>query len=354
MGWHNEDLKMLRALAGEVNQGGEKWHCLSRGGRMLLLIREGAPASALQLYQPQRAAARWVRNLLMLLRPVGGLKLLKSVFLAEKEAFPLAEIARETGTVPQAILLGNPSQAARRSLVLAYGEKGEPKVIKLGTHPEANAAVTCERDFLQRWGSVYSAMVSCEAGLSGKDWEGFVVPFLQGKKVGMDDKAEILQTLTTWADEDAIQSLNSFHQWAEISTAWPFHDLRDELEKIGFSLMLKPSLIHGDLAPWNVIRDASGELRVIDWEDGAAKGIGGWDWVHFVYQTVTLVDRKDPEQTAEQLFASLREPECQSYLKHLGWYENEQWLLMTYLSAEQPNDPQFRRQVLGHVRKYER
>ena len=48
---------------------------------------------------------------------------------------------------------------------------------------------------------------------------------------------------------------------------------------------------HGDCTPWNLLRDADGELRAIDWEYGTAEGLPYLDAVYFTLQVASLIYR---------------------------------------------------------------
>jgi hypothetical protein len=53
---------------------------------------------------------------------------------------------------------------------------------------------------------------------------------------------------------------------------------------------------HGDLVPWNVVRDATGRLTAVDWEYGCAEGFPGLDLAHYILQVAKLIYRWTPDR----------------------------------------------------------
>src|SRR5690606_34762344 len=62
---------------------------------------------------------------------------------------------------------------------------------------------------------------------------------------------------------------------------------------------------HGDLAPWNLIRGAGGEVRAIDWEYGSSAGFPHLDAVHYLLQVALLVKRLEASTAEERAAAYL-------------------------------------------------
>lgn len=350
-----DDDSMVKALFGGSVGSGGRWRCLARGGHLLLLVRDGAPGTALQLYQPQRTLARLFRGFLAIAWRAGAPRLLKTVMLDVHEGSPLSALKHETHMEPQAILLGNPEQGTRRALVLTSDPRGNSFVTKVGTHPKAVEAIRREQGFLTKIGGGYPAVLRCESALDGDSWAAFTVRNLRGKAVGIRDHAEILGILDKWLDKGGRKPLQEFSRWQEVVAGWTDSESLNQLRSAGRNICVTATLAHGDLAPWNLLRDERGGIFAIDWEDGDDCGIPGWDWVHFVYQVATLVDRKTASETAARLVSVVQSPESRTYLGKAGWTGSENWLLMTYLSAAQPSERSFRRDVLGHVmRLYKR
>lgn len=62
---------------------------------------------------------------------------------------------------------------------------------------------------------------------------------------------------------------------------------------------------HGDLTPWNVLRDADGALRAVDWEYGDLEGLPHLDLTHLLIQVSVLVYRWSPRKATEFAVACL-------------------------------------------------
>ena len=132
MSWNSDDLSLINALAGEGCEGTQQWRCLSRGGRMLLLIQDGAPQEVLKLYRPQRAVARLVQSLLTLTYPLGN-RFLRRLDLSGSGTSAMTKIECQTKMKIQAMLLGNAEQEERRVIMFLedsrWGASGGAKAI---------------------------------------------------------------------------------------------------------------------------------------------------------------------------------------------------------------------------------
>jgi hypothetical protein len=293
--------------------------------------------------------ARCVRILLNITYSLGGLRFLRRIDFALAEDSPLACLERQTGGEVHAILLGNPVQEARRSVALLTDKTGTQLVAKTGVNPAAREAVLREHEFINQWSERFSAMQRSSHFLEDDNWATFTVDFLDGKKVSVENSNEILDVLKGWVSVDHPQPLSSFSRWQEIVSKWSDTNTASDLLDAGDQILIRPSLVHNDFAPWNIIRNHQEVIKVIDWEEGETDGIPGWDWVHFIYQTATLVQRKTVVQTATYIENMLHKTESQEYLKLAGWQGYESWLLETYLAAEQSNDSGFRGEVLEFI-----
>mgnify|MGYP002479177151 CR=1 FL=1 len=73
---------------------------------------------------------------------------------------------------------------------------------------------------------------------------------------------------------------------------------------------------HGDFAPWNTLQ-ADGRLYLYDWEYALEEAPAGYDLIHFVVQTLWLVERHVPEEIARTIL-QYGEEEFQQVLKWLN------------------------------------
>jgi hypothetical protein len=62
---------------------------------------------------------------------------------------------------------------------------------------------------------------------------------------------------------------------------------------------------HGDLTPWNMLRDAGGALGAVDWEYGAVESLPYLDLSHYVLQVSALIQGQDPPVAMERAAAYL-------------------------------------------------
>lgn len=64
---------------------------------------------------------------------------------------------------------------------------------------------------------------------------------------------------------------------------------------------------HGDAAPWNALRTASGELCLFDWEYASVHGLWLFDRAYWILQTGRLIRRRTPGEAASDAVAHLSE-----------------------------------------------
>ena len=55
-------------------------------------------------------------------------------------------------------------------------------------------------------------------------------------------------------------------------------------------------LQHGDVAPWNMLREPGGKVKAVDWEYGTLQGMPLLDLAHYVLQTAALIYRWNPSR----------------------------------------------------------
>ena len=98
-------------------------------------------------------------------------------------------------------------------------------------------------------------------------------------------------------------------------------------------LELQPAMVHGDLAPWNVLRDGRGRPVIIDWENGRCPDVPCWDLVHFIFQQRVLVERVPAEALRERILRDLEAPVVAGLLRRAGWEGAGDLLLLSYLAG---------------------
>jgi hypothetical protein len=65
-------------------------------------------------------------------------------------------------------------------------------------------------------------------------------------------------------------------------------------------------LVHGDLAPWNLVRTADGTVAVLDFEYATWGSSPGFDLCHFLVQSGALLGRFSPAEVLDELDRCLR------------------------------------------------
>ncbi len=328
---HNEDAAFLASIIGPAGGSADPyWRFVIRQNRALLAFRDEKCALqyALALYQPQRPAAKLTKAFLHAGAPFGAARLLPSQSFSERPGHPIETISRQHTVSIPAILLGNPTQPQRRSLLLAEAPNGERSVFKLATHLLALQATRRESAFLARWGAAIPGIPPLLAESHAETWHAFSIPFLSGPAADAGSAAEIAQLLEKWLLPAAHRPASSFPEWRQLAEIAP------PLTGLGKTLHLRPSITHGDLAPWNLINDQKENLMAIDWENGASDGIPAWDIVHFFHQIGSLVKRLAPESLLEWLHHTLASESITNLLHSTGWNERRGALIASYIAKQ--------------------
>ncbi len=80
--------------------------------------------------------------------------------------------------------------------------------------------------------------------------------------------------------------------------------VRDEIDPL-LADLAELELIHGDLAPWNLVREADGRLVVLDFEHARWGSDPGFDLCHFLVQSGALLGAGSPEEVLADLGRSV-------------------------------------------------
>ena len=326
----SNDQLFLEALGGRL-ESGKGWKVLMRGGNVLLLMpaRASAMKAGASLYSPQRALAKLVTKALLKLPLLW--RVLPKVAWQWEEDSVLGRVLEKTGAPVAAVLLGNPTHEGRRALVLT--EERNPKVVKVGVGKVAARLVARERNFLEEASLKHGDIPKVQLACSGDDWEFFGVPFFQtGDEIGLP---ALLPMLQGWLEERRVP-MSSLPGWQLLMNS-KFPGAKDLAEKCR-EILLRPSLVHGDLAPWNLRRDDEGKLIPIDWEDGRESDVPCWDLVHFAFQRLALVDRKSSGEIKEDLKKLMAGGEFAQLIEESGWAGKENLLFTSYLVAMATED----------------
>lgn len=298
----------LRVLADFLECAGAKkgdYYLLVGRGRVLAALPRELEAfrRTLALYRPQNPAARlWVALIFLLSR-------------ARLQGWVLPSWtwsgAAHSSLPAPGVLLGNPSHSSSRCLFMLR-ESGKWVVGKF--YPGVVAPENLEREkILLQAALAQGGHTPAFLGLApmGKGWI-LRTDFLEavGRKPTW---AEAVSLLQAWllplpprppADFPMIASLPQ----TALSRLSAFPHLR-----------LRPSLRHGDFAPWNLLPCPNGGLKVVDWESGHREDVPGFDLVHYLLQEEFLVHRSAFPAAQGRILQRMHAPLAAEYLTASGW-----------------------------------
>lgn len=324
-----EDREFLEHFGGKLALG-KDWKVFHRHGRALLLIRANRSSvkSARKLYSPQRflaqLASRLVFNFPLFWR------LLPSFGWNLEPSSVLGTLIHRCGKEIDAILLGNPTQEARRLIVLTKGSA--PMVLKIGMGEPATSLVRQEANFISNEGEKAAEIPPLKFRSHGENWECFGIPYFEPGDATLKQICKILDRW--WSGE--IVSMKDLSSWSLLEESTnPYAPM---LRESCAELKLKPARLHGDLAPWNIRFSEENHLMMIDWEAGQNCDVPCWDLVHFLYQQYMLVERLEPEEVCAKVLKLLAQQPASSLLLKAGWAGQERLLFASYLIAMATED----------------
>lgn len=285
---------------------------LRRGGEPFLYLptRNRAAARALDLFPAQSWKARLAKVLLQVgfrfspLARGGG----QPFPLPRQNAF-LASLARMVGQpqgqIPEfAVLAGNPRAPGRRFVFLLFDTAGRPvAVVKAGCSERARTLIIQEAAILRECGGKVPGVPRLREEFVAGNAVAFATDFIAGNSPDGEARPELEALFMEWLDTVRKRRVCDLPVWQRLQEG--DDPLPDLIHQLG-QLEVFPTLMHGDLAPWNV-KVAAGRWTVLDWERGERAGLPGWDWLHFLLQPAILVHRESVAKMLlrlEQLFAS--------------------------------------------------
>ena len=309
-----------------------------KGGQPFLFLPTSSRAAvtALALYPAQSFKARMARALLGIALRAGvapGTELL-AITVASAEPFLqfLAKTAgRSDGVGPKlAVLAGNPHAPGRRFVFLLFNDRDEPgAVVKAGGAEAARKLIAHEADFLTDHAPKFSGLPPVRARFRGDRVEAFATDFIGGTPPRAESCLALAGLLEAWVDRGRTVALSELPAWQRLTAAAHRNPLPPEIQALG-ELRVRPVLMHGDLAPWN-IKAHGGTWKVMDWERGEPAGIPGWDWFHFVIQPALLVAHAAPETIAARLETLLLAEDFTRYAGATGIRGHEHPLIRAYV-----------------------
>jgi hypothetical protein len=305
---------------------------LKKVGVPLLYVPQHPKAAleTLNLYPAQRGKARLAKRLCQW---AVGLRVPLPFGKSEAPVVPLdciqwsdtSEAERITDEpVYWGVFTGNPSAPGRRFLYLVFNAQGAPLyLIKAGFDAEARAKIEAERRFLISSGARRAGVFTLWGALREETCAAIVLPYFRGKSPGASPLAQPLcDLMQRWQCPERTM-LHDIPAWQALVAAGAAPRIADrEVSQV---------LGHGDLAPWNVIVDASGLWQVIDWERGSESFVPGWDWMHYVVQPSILVKQDAPARTFKKVVQLLASTAFIRYAEKTGIRGIEWELFEAYL-----------------------
>lgn len=323
------DRELISSALGALSTEECEFFLVKRKGGVLLALPRGRDSAtkALGLYQPQRLPAKLFAKVIQTAINLGIHKwLLPKMRVPENSCAPDPST---TGVVSgsQGILLGNPDHSVKRAIVSYDGGQGY-EVAKMAFGPEGIALIKEESATIE-------SLPKNTAGvprLIGTDFSNNLglmrMPYLDPCERGTSGFDDHVALLGNWlSDKDAIP-LKDFPEWKGIEEVIRLEPGGEgAVERLG-ALGLVPAIRHGDYAPWNLTSDPYGKILALDWEWGCARGVPGFDLVHYLSQDARLVKRMDTETVISEVESQLKRAKCRGYLKLAGWNDNVRDLLI--------------------------
>lgn len=315
------------------------WRLIRKKGRpfMLLPSNLAGARAGMNLYSAQRRVAKFWRVLLPWLLQTPAANFFERIqFAADANSEMMRFIARQTGIPGNVLALPaiKLSEVGERSrlVVLLCDESGRPaRVIKVGLNEAGQADTNREADFLEKLPTHTIGCIRMTGRIRHANFSAFATDYYPGESPQDDVGMEHL--FHAWLNSGAAVALESLPMWRELESV-AAQDDPDNWRALKTALagkMLRPTLYHGDFAPWNVRAVSSQNLQAFDWERGQLQGIPGWDWFHFIIQTAILARRHSTERTAAEVEQLIHSERFKKYAAAAGISDIIQPLVLAYL-----------------------
>lgn len=283
---------------------------------LLLPVGRGDAGQTLRLYQPQRALARLAGGCLRAAAWLGCHRFFpKLAPVADPDRACLDMDVRGCG-----LLLGDPTHRIPRAIA-AYRRKNRWEVAKIAIGPDGSPALGREAGILAELArrGIRQGVPEC-LGFSS-DARGAVLRmnYIGGKPVKRADTETALAILEGWAEERKPSPFPAFEEAASIHAGLTLCHAGDAMHALFDKLELSPGVAHGDFARWNMLRDRSGKLWLLDWEWGNLDGMPGLDLVHWISQDARLVRKLPAIEAVDFIERELSAPRCLDFLARAGW-----------------------------------
>ncbi|MGB2010695.1 MAG: phosphotransferase [Akkermansiaceae bacterium] len=332
--WVKADGIMLKHLEGE----GElyfagRFACIFRRGCLLLALpgdRQVALAT-LALYQPQSIRARLLVVLIKLLIHSNlHLKLLPSREISFRENSPITRLKAGYGQF--GFLLGNPCSDARCVIIARISTEGLV-IDKVGLSEPARQAVAAEFSTMLGLPENLPGLLNIREHDANNQWAFYSCPMMSGFSPRKCDDDLVIKTLRSWGKHAQKKPLADSEQWQRAIDFAASHDLAkaSKLLDENKNLSVTMGVMHGDFSPWNIKINHQGEVTVIDWEYASRTGPAVWDWLHYLLQRSSLVDKMSASSSLQVCRSWAQSPEGRVLMDEAGWGSHTELCIGSYL-----------------------
>lgn len=331
-------LNLFAQTSGEP-AGTVSFRVVRRGGRPLLFLPSSSrlAAAALELYPAQSSKARFAKSALRLALQLGFSPGLERSSLAVSRgdtfaAFLARTAGLSTDLFPRfAVLAGNPNAPGRRDVFLLFDAHGLPAaVVKAGHSAAARQLIAREVALLKSLPACATAVPRLRDNFNSPNAEAFSMDFIAGGSPEVGTPAELAVIFSSWLDPARDVVLGELSAWQRLCGSTTEVELPRAVLALG-ALRVRPTLMHGDFAPWNV-KVSRGHWTVLDWERGELAGIPGWDWFHFVIQPAVLVRHEGTEALLARIERLLAATDFSAYAGSAGIGDHAHALVVAYLA----------------------
>lgn len=321
----------LTEILEAAGAGAGQFYLFEGRGRILAALPADPAAfvKTLTLYRPQRILPKaWV----LLVRLLHAARLAEVVL----KKWSWAGVSHPSIPCP-GVLLGNPDQPVLRATLLLR-QDGSWHVGKFIPDPNRQDRLRREQDLLKIASELGGHAPPClgwkPCGRGGALWTEWVNP-----RPGNPSWIDRLEILQSWLWEKESRALREFPAWKitkeESNAGW----------ESASEIRLRPTLRHGDFAPWNLLQTQTGTWVAVDWEEGSPEDAPGLDLVHDLLQQEFLVRRSLFVEAKARMRKALGQPVFTKYLAACGWSGNESVLLAWALAFEAQRRPEIKRWI---------
>lgn len=230
------------------------------------------------------------------------------------------------------VLAGNPHSPGQRLILLLFNTAGHPTaVVKAGQAEKARELIVKKKRFLESVTQSSLGMPKLRDVFADEQRSAIALDYFPGRTPRLDEEHALPAILSSWIQSDRTIPIPATSAWQELEKVCAAHPLFASLADALKDRPVRPTLLHGDLTPWNVRVSPAGDWMVIDWERGDANGLPGWDWFHYVIQTRILVTREPVGQLVARLKTLWRSPEFKAYVDQSRIAGAELELTLAYL-----------------------